>query len=280
MSGLAATAMTLPIGPLCPFRSEFWSAEAVNNYAAEMPMKQRRLSELMSKLQQGTPLTPEEQSEMCRDMRESNDMWLATNFRLRRADDFQALETFALTEVRMQEGGLSMDAVEALMKWQPEQMAAMLEGRPPPPLPAGLSPAAIQQMSQSLPSVMSATSSDAGPTSPPFTANARALESTVVQDELEALTRDHEGLIRFGGKYRDFDPLGKQAYLDQVALIQERWRVFIGRFQLLGELNPDYVAESERYLQSVGMTIDQFHENLQATHDKMRADAEDEGLKR
>eukprot|EP00439_Symbiodinium_sp_Y106_P081025 s643_g19.t3 len=129
-------------------------------------------------------------------MRESNDMWLATNFRLRRADDFQALETFALTEVRMQEGGLSMDA---------------------------------------------------------------ALESTVVQDELEALTRDHEG---FGGKYRDFDPLGKQAYLDQVQGIpsirlQERWRVFIGRFQLLGELNPDYVAESERYLQSVGMTIDQ-----------------------
>ena len=26
----------------------------------------------------------------------------------------------------------------------------------------------------------------------------------------------------FGGKYRDFDPLGKQAYLDQVALIQDR----------------------------------------------------------
>ena len=32
-------------------------------------------------------------------MRETNDMWLATNFRLRRADDFQALELFALTEV-------------------------------------------------------------------------------------------------------------------------------------------------------------------------------------
>ena len=31
---------TLPIGPLCPFRSQFWSAEAVNNYAAEMPIKQ------------------------------------------------------------------------------------------------------------------------------------------------------------------------------------------------------------------------------------------------
>ena len=30
---------TLPVGPLCPFRSDFWSAEAVNNYAAEMPIK-------------------------------------------------------------------------------------------------------------------------------------------------------------------------------------------------------------------------------------------------
>ncbi|CAE7256220.1 unnamed protein product [Symbiodinium pilosum] len=127
-------------------------------------------------------------------MRETNDMWLATNFRLRRANDFQALETFALTEVKMQKGGLSMDAIEALMKWQPEQMAAMLEGRPPPPLPAGLTPVAIQQMTQSLPSVMS--SAESGPTSPPFTANARALESSVVQEELEALTRDHEGLIR------------------------------------------------------------------------------------
>ena len=82
-------------------------------------------------------------------MRETNDMWLATNFRLRRANDFQALETFALTEatcirhdamrsavvgcavpllssfqVKMQKGGLSMDAIEV---WPSTQ-------KPPNPL--------------------------------------------------------------------------------------------------------------------------------------------------
>ena len=79
------------------------------------------------------------------------------------------------------------------------------------------------------------------------------------------------------------------------------------------ELNPDYVAESKRYLQSApwrgcegehlsimdahvalsspvcqvsllpseaGMSIEQFHELLHEAHDKMRADAEEEALKR
>lgn len=35
--------------------------------------------------------------------------------------------------------GWSMDMLEALVRWNPLLMDAMLQGRPPPPLPAGLS---------------------------------------------------------------------------------------------------------------------------------------------
>ena len=34
--------------------------------------------------------------------------------------------------------GLSMDMLEALVRWNPLVMDAMLQGRPPPPPPAGL----------------------------------------------------------------------------------------------------------------------------------------------
>eukprot|EP00931_Biecheleriopsis_adriatica_P124738 TRINITY_DN99914_c0_g1_i1.p1 TRINITY_DN99914_c0_g1~~TRINITY_DN99914_c0_g1_i1.p1 ORF type:complete len:302 (-),score=74.69 TRINITY_DN99914_c0_g1_i1:68-973(-) len=272
--------LILPVGPLCHFRSEFWKGEALHDYTGAMPAKQKRLAELMSKMQMGQRLTADEESEMCREMKESNDMWLTTNMRLRYADDFQAREEFKLMEAVLLKQGFSMDTIEAMVRWQPEHMAAMVQRRVPPPMPAGLNPASIQQMSQSLPSIMNCMTSDAPLSAPPFTANSKALESDVVREELEALMRDHDGLISFGKSYQSFDPLGKEAFLDQLAMIEDRWKVFMTRFQLMGELNPDYVTEREAYLQRIGLTPEDFSARLAEAHELMRAEAQKEGLQR
>eukprot|EP00913_Durusdinium_trenchii_P014210 g13336.t1 len=66
---------------------------------------------------------------------------------------------------------------------------------------------------------------------PPLVAEGSpALESQLVQDELSKLTADHENLIRLGVNFRQFDPRGKEAFLDQLEMIQEPDTGALARF--------------------------------------------------
>lgn len=267
----------LPVGPFCPFRSDFWSDPSLQSQAEEMAIKQQREAELTARFRLGQTLTPEEKSELCSSMKASSEYWISNQMRLRYADDFQALESFKITEVKLEPFGFSMDTLEALVKWTPEQVSCMLEGRPPTPPPAGLNMMKIQQASQSLPTIMSL--SDMKKFSSFVAEGSEALQSELVQEELKTLTTEHQALISLGSNYRQFDPRGKEAYLDQIALVQERWKIFMTRFQLMGELNPDFLEESQRYLMQVGMTIEQFNSLIQDVHQRMREDAQKEALR-
>eukprot|EP00435_Cladocopium_sp_Y103_P069193 s275_g32.t2 len=55
----------LPVGPFCPFRSDFWSDPGLQSRAEEMAIKQQREAELTARFRLGQTLTPEEKSELC-----------------------------------------------------------------------------------------------------------------------------------------------------------------------------------------------------------------------
>ncbi|CAK9000718.1 unnamed protein product [Durusdinium trenchii] len=211
-------------------------------------------------------------------MQESSDYWFSNQMRLRYAEDFQAIENFKITEVKLEGMGFTTEMLEALVKWTPQQMSCMLEGKPPTAPPPGLDLMKIQQASQSLPVIMSLTDTKIFP--PLVAEGSPALESQLVQDELSKLTADHENLIRLGVNFRQFDPRGKEAFLDQLEMIQERWRVFITRFQLMGDLNPEFIQTSQQYLMQVGMTIEQYNTLMANVHQRMRDEVQREALQR
>jgi hypothetical protein len=111
----------------------------------------------------------------------------------------------------------------------------------------------------------------------PFSGMESAFESDVVRAEYEQLCRDHASIIKLGETYGTFDPLGKLAYLDALEAVEERWDVFFSRFALLGQLNADYVEQTEAFLKSMGgMGAETFREVLSEAHQLMRRDAEEE----
>eukprot|EP00913_Durusdinium_trenchii_P014208 g13334.t1 len=63
-ASLRGCGLLLPIGPFCPFRSDFWDDPNLKSAAEEMARKQRRQAELTSKFQLGQGLSAEEKSEL------------------------------------------------------------------------------------------------------------------------------------------------------------------------------------------------------------------------
>ncbi|CAK0839848.1 unnamed protein product [Prorocentrum cordatum] len=105
-----------------------------------------------------------------------------------------------------------------------------------------------------------------------------AMQSEVVKAELDLLVKDHKALVKMGETYGSFDPAGKAIFLDQVEAVESRWEVFISRFQLMGELNPDYVQQANSFLESSGLSVAGFRQLLREAHTAMRQDAEREAL--
>ena len=98
----------------------------------------------------------------------------------------------------------------------------------------------------------------------------------VVRGEYEQLCSDHAGIIKMGERFGTFDPLGKLAFLDQLESVESRWDVFYSRFELLGQLNPDFATQTNGFLESMGMSAEIFRETLSDAHKLMREEAEKE----
>lgn len=284
LTGSSPQAVILPVGPFCPFRSSFSSSEtmesemdSISSRAAGMA---QRFAPMMLDAQMGKEPNPELVKPLAEEMIETNDLWKVTLARMRLTPDFQGLEFYKLTQAQLGRQGLTLELMQELMAWQMEGMVAFCEKRPPPPPPAGAPPELLAgMMSGSGPNLSQmAGASGADITALPF--DMAALESDIVRDELEKLTEDHKQLIKMGENYGSFDPSGKVMYLDQVEAVESRWEVFMARFRLMGQLNPQYVKEAELYLQKVSMTPNEFRDLLKEAHNLMREDAEREALAR
>lgn len=273
-------AVPLPLGPLCPFKSAFWSDPALADYATELEGKSRGLTARMMDMQAGQMPSAEQLADMSKDFREANDIWLAQNARLRTAQDFQAREMYRLTEAVLQSQNITMEMVEAIMDWQPKQVQAMAERRIPPPLPSFMSPDVFQRWTKNSPSLLSLMSSMPVVNVQPFDLNSKAFTSTVVVEEFESLVRDHSQAIKMGEGYGSFDAVGKEMFLDQLALIEDRWAIFVARFKLMGDLNPKYLEETEAFLKRSSMSNAEFQGRLRDAHALLRTEAQAEGLRR
>merc|ERR1712194_372509 len=144
----------------------------------------------------GERLEREEELTLIKEMSEASDMFRATNFRLRFSEDFQTIELVMLMEAWLEQEGLSLDAMETIAAWQPRSIQAMFERRVPPPPPAGLDMAAIQEAAQKMPICLGAMAVPENLR--PFSIADAARRSDLVREEYEALVRDHEYLIKYG----------------------------------------------------------------------------------
>lgn len=101
--------------------------------------------------------------------------------------------------------------------------------------------------------------------------------SPVVNAEGNRLMRDHEELARLGAKYKSFDRDGKLAYIEQMASIFERWRVFLKRFELSDDFQAQmYVKQLDAWLAQFGMDRHALMRNMETSMSMMRQEAQRE----
>lgn len=274
---MSGPAVLIPAGPFCPFRSEFSGNEVLD---AEMGMLSERAKDLTKKFapialdaQMGKMPDPATVRPLAQEMRETNDLYKVAMARMQYTEDFQGLEFFKMTEASLNAKGMTIDKMQKLMSWQMEGMIAFCENGPPPSPPEGMTEDDFRQIQANGPPMMGMFSKSQGLTAWPFDMDCKSMRSDVVREEFEKLSRDHEQLIKMGQSYGSFDAAGKEIFLDQVEDVETRWDIFLKRFQLTGELNPEYVKEAAEFLAEVGLKPNEFRKLLRDAHEIMRVEA-------
>ena len=286
-AGLALPAnIVTPIGPFCPFRST--AAPELDGKMAGltetmMPTFAAEMARIQLTMQTGGEPDKARVRELADQLTTAHDEWMALMTRMQGATDFQLREYFRMTTAWGARQGEDLATIGLMMRWQADNMRSYADGGNPVMPPPGLDLEKLMKMEQQgangggagVPAnMMSQLSAAQGINSQPF--NEEALESDLVRDEFKAICQSHSQIIKLGEQYGTFDPLGKIAYLDALEAIEDRWDVFVGRFELMGALNSDFREQTGDFLNSMGMSVGTFREVLQEAHDSMRRDAEAE----
>lgn len=274
-----------PIGPFSPFRSDFCKDATID---AEMQKLTERAAEVGRKfgamsigMTSGNPPAPEAITELADELESVNDGWNIGLTRLQLASDFQAVQFFKLVEAQMEKNEMNFSDMRDVMSFQIHVMRSFAGGNIPTMAP----PAALMRMQEQQQKQQEANGGMPGGGMPslqmegtgawPFVPDHEALSSPVVAAELEALTRDNKALVAMGGAYRSFDRAGKDIYIDQIESIEDRWRTFIGRFELMGALSPEFLEQQDSYLRGLQIgDVQDFEDLLARSREIMREDTE------
>lgn len=278
-----------PIGPFCPFSSGACSTESLFGQGvselvtSRMPRLLGDLAKLQSSVRTGDLAelmrNREQMAALADDLAQAEEEWRVLLARMRMATDFQSREyhKIAVSWTRWQ--GESLDTMGSMMRYSAETMRSVAAGVPPAPPPRGYDPAKlmslwVRQGSAAGLSVVATRAAGGSSGDLPFTGREGPFSSEVVAEEYRKLCDDHRGLISFGERFGDFDPLGQVAFLDALEAVEERWDVFFSRFRLLDQLNPVFEAQARAFLDALGMDAGEFRELLHNAHGLLRADAE------
>ena len=218
-----------PVGPFCPFRSS--ASETINSRMDQLhssaPNFADDFARIQVELQMGADPDPDQMREVADGIEEAVSQWEDLMMRLRLSGDFQTIEYAKLTDAHLETHGVSSSTIQSMMRWQAGCMRAMADNTPPPMPPPDLDlQAMMAQATQSEESGAKTPSISAMQAAEAITANPfkpSDLESGPVKEEYKKLVLDHSNLIEFGGKYDEFDPVGKLSYLDEIEKIEERW---------------------------------------------------------
>ena len=130
-----------PVGPFCPFRSDFCAGDAVDAKMAELsemaPELSRRMAALTLDMQMGTPPKPETIGSVAKDMRRARDVHREVTSRLTGSVDFQAREYAALTAAALERRGGDERLLEKIIDLQIEGIqSVMVHTKEPTPAEA------------------------------------------------------------------------------------------------------------------------------------------------
>ena len=277
-AGLVLRMAVGPIGPFNPFRSDSGNNEEIDREMGLLSYQAtdlaRRFQGITTGLTGGMMPDREAVKQLAEEMGSVNERWRVLLARFQLSSDFQQLELFKLTEARLAENDVSFMQMQESMAWQVEAMKKFAEGQPPPPMPPTVEKImSSPQGQEALGQGMGIGSS--GVTALPFIEGSKAVQSEVVQTELNDLVTQHKELVKLGAMYGKMDRGGKLIYLDQIEALEQRWGVFLKRFELMGELNPEFVSQTASYLAKLQIKSDEeFLALLQSARDIMRADAD------
>ena len=275
-----------PIGPFTPFRSEFCRDSSIDREMQQLTEQAaeigRRFGAMSIGMTSGNPPEPAAISALADDLEAANEGWNIGLTRLQLADDFQAQQFFKLVEAQMELNDMSFSDMKDVMAFQIHVMRAFAAGTmatmSPPSSVVKMQEQQMRQqdanggmgMGGGMPSLQMD-----GTGAWPFIPDHEALKSQIVAAELESLTRDNRQLVKMGAAYRTFDRVGKGYYIDQVLAVEDRWRTFIGRFELMGALSEEFIDQQDSYLRGLQIgEVEDFENLLSRAREIMREDAE------
>ncbi|CAE8682131.1 unnamed protein product [Polarella glacialis] len=259
----------VPIGPFCPFVSDsFVNMEACMEEGHRKNME--RIINRVDQLAEEAMPDTQEQLRLGQEMREADSKWRANLMQMRYAEDFQTRELFEFTEAHLRHLGVSIAEVESFASWQADVLESFGRRQLPPTPSVDPSSDKVFHLRGVLDSLrLGGKHTVAMSFAPP-----KAMDSPVVQEELQKLERDHAALINFGQRYGAFDSGGKKIFLDQVSMIEERWAVYLARFRLMGEPVPSYMSGASDLLKRLGLTASRAEKLVSEAHDLMRKKAD------
>jgi len=271
-----------PIGPFCPFRSSAAQAldPSMSRLTRDTPDFATEMARLQAQMMAGETPEPSKVLVVAENIEMAVDEWDTLMARLSLSQDFQTREYAKLTQAHLEQFGQNLSSLQSMMRWQAGCLRALAQSRPPPPPPNNVDLQKIMEQVQQAergvgPPSMTMMMQTSQITSTPF--NAKAFEkSSLVQEEYMALCKDHNSLIQMGGDYAKFDALGKMAFIDQIEAIEDRWDIFFARSSLMGELNSQFIKQTNAFLGSMNMDESKFRSLLRRAHEIMREEADTE----
>jgi hypothetical protein len=265
----------LPIGPFCPIHSNACRPSgALDVDMSRLGARGSKIAAEMARIQLSAQMGQMPDVSRFRgladDLDDALSVWQRSMRQLTETDDFQSREFAAVTDSHITRAGVSMSDMCAALAWQVEFLRAMADGKPPP-TPPDVDLSNLGDGGFDLARSISPPTVDA----PPFVDGATgAFASELVRAEYQTLVAEHAALITMGARFGTFDPRGQLAFIDAIEAVEERWDVLFSRFALMQQINPDFVAQTDAYLEAMGLDgPDDMRGLITLAHERMRASA-------
>jgi Domain of unknown function (DUF1825) len=98
-------------------------------------------------------------------------------------------------------------------------------------------------------------------------------DSDIIQQEAKQLFEDYQQLTQLGSKYGKFDRDGKIAFIEQMEILLDRYKVFMKRFELSDDFMAKMTVEQmNTQMSQFGMTPVQMFDQMNLTLERMKSE--------
>ncbi len=98
-------------------------------------------------------------------------------------------------------------------------------------------------------------------------------DSDIIQQEAKQLFENYQQLTQLGSKYGKFDRDGKIAFIEQMEILLDRYKVFMKRFELSDDFMAKMTVEQmNTQMSQFGMTPVQMFDQMNLTLERMKSE--------